>query len=290
MNSKKIVLAIMDGIGIRKEKLGNAVKSSNPKFLKFAMKKFPNTQLQASGEFVGLPSGQIGNSEVGHQNIGAGRVVLQELLTINQSIKNGNFFKNKVLISLIQNAKEKKKSLHIVGLISNGGVHGSIEHIIAILKLAKMLDFKKIYVHAITDGRDTLPNIAGEFLKQLNESVKELKVGKIVTVVGRYYAMDRDSNYNRTQIAYDAIVLGQGQKVDNLLDAVNNKILNGETDEFIKPIILKGYNGFKTGDFCLFTNFRADRARQLCYAIADKGFKEFKINKTFNLKLWRKTR
>ena len=283
MNNKKIVLAIMDGIGLRNEKFGNAVKLANPKFLNYAMKKFPNTQLHASGEYVGLPYGQIGNSEVGHQNIGAGRTVLQELLTINESINNGKFFKNKVLLDLIQSAKDKKKSLHIIGLISNGGVHGSIEHIVAILKFAKHNNFKNIFIHAITDGRDTLPNVSNEFLKQLYDNIRILKVGKIVTVVGRYFAMDRDSNFDRTKTAYDAIVLGQGQKVENLLDAVNEKISNGETDEFIKPIILEEYKGFKKGDFCLFTNFRADRARQLCYAIADKDFNEFIINNTFNL-------
>ena len=283
MNNKKILLVIMDGVGIREEKKGNAVKLAKPKFLNKAMKYYPNVKLHASGEYVGLPANQIGNSEVGHQNIGAGRVVLQELLTINQSIESNKFYSNKVLLELFNNAKDKRKAIHIIGVASNGGVHGSLSHIIALLKFAKKQNFKKIVIHAITDGRDTLPNIANEFLSHLQSEIDKIKVGKIVTVVGRYYAMDREKHYDRTKVAYDAIVLGQGQVEKNLVDAVNVKLQNGETDEFIRPIVIEGYSGFKKGDFCIFTNFRADRARQLSYALVDKDFQEFKIKDTYNL-------
>lgn len=283
MNDKKVVLIIMDGVGIREEKYGNAVKLAKPKFLNKAIKKFPNILLSASQEAVGLPQGQIGNSEVGHQNIGAGRVVYQELMTINNSIKNGSFFDNKTLNKLFDEAKSKRKAVHILGIASDGCVHGSMEHIFAVMKLAKEKNFKRLYIHAITDGRDTLPNVAEKYIIDLSEKIREFGVGELVSVSGRYYAMDRESHYDRTKLAYNAIVLADAEKSINLIGSVAEKVKNGETDEFIKPIILDGYGGFKKGDYCLFTNFRADRARQLCNALADPSFKEFDVESTYNL-------
>ena len=279
----KVILVIMDGIAIREEKQGNAVKLAKPKFLDKAMKKFPNTLLSASQEDVGLPSGQFGNSEVGHQNIGAGRRVLQELLMINNAISNGSFFDNKVLNETIDLAKSKRKALHIVGIISNGGVHGNLEHIYAVIEQAKKKNFKRLYIHAITDGRDTLPNVSNKFIVDLSDKIKEYGVGQLVTICGRYYAMDREKNYDRTQLAYDAIVNAKGDKTKNLIRSLNTKLKNGETDEFVKPIILEDYEGFNKGDYCLFTNFRADRARQLGYAIVDPNFDAFERQNTYNL-------
>ncbi len=283
MEHKKVLLAIMDGIGISNQKKGNAVRLAKPKFLNKALKKFPNVLLGASGEDVGLPQGQIGNSEVGHQNIGAGRVALQELLTINQAINNGSFYKNKVLLNMFSEVKSKRKALHIIGIVSDGGVHGSLAHIIALVKMAKDNGIKRLYLHAITDGRDTLPNIADKYIIELQNALKEIKLGEIVTVIGRYYAMDREQHYDRTKLAYEAIVLGQGQKTDNILESVQEKINSGETDEFIKPLVLNTYNGLKKGDYCIFTNFRADRARQLSFALVDSQFDKFKIENTYKL-------
>ena len=279
----KVVLVIMDGIAIRAEKQGNAVKIAKPKFLNKAMKKFPTVLLSASQEEVGLPSGQFGNSEVGHQNIGAGRRVLQELLTINNAIANGSFFDNKVLNETLDLAKSKRKALHIIGIVSNGGVHGNLEHIYALIEQARRKKFKRLYVHAITDGRDTLPNISNKFIIELSDKIKDYGVGQLVTISGRYYAMDRENNYDRTQLAYNAIVNAKGDKSKNLIKTLNTKLKNGETDEFIKPIVLEDYEGFNNGDFCLFANFRADRARQLSYALADPNFNAFERKNIFNL-------
>ncbi len=281
--NNKVILAIMDGIGISNQKYGNAVKMAKPKFLKKAMKIFPHTELICSGEKVGLPNGQMGNSEVGHLNIGAGRIVYQDLLTIDKSIQNGSFFRNSKLCKMFNEIAECKKTLHILGILSNGGVHGSIEHIKALLKMSKNKNFENVLIHIITDGRDTLPNIADKFIEQLQNYINEIKVGKIVSVVGRYYAMDRESNYDRTKIAYDSIVLAKGEKTTDIISTVKAKISSGETDEFIKPIVLNNYKGFKKGDVCIFTNFRADRARQLSYAISIKNFNKFNTKNNYKL-------
>ncbi len=279
----KVLLAIMDGIGISDKKVGNAVKLAKPKFLNKALKKFPSALLHASSEYVGLPAGQIGNSEVGHQNIGAGRVALQELLTINSAINDGSFYKNQVLLNTINEAKTKRKALHIVGIASNGGVHGSLQHIIAVLQMAKSCGIKRVFIHAITDGRDTLPSISDNFIKELLSAIESLKIGKLATIVGRYYAMDRESHFDRTNIAYQAIVKGTGQKTDDMLKTLKGKLSLGETDEFIKPLVNSEYGGFKRGDYVIFTNFRADRARQLSYALVDSKFDKFPTDATYNL-------
>lgn len=278
---KKVILAIMDGVGLRESKQGNAVKLANPRFLNGAIKRFPNVELNASGESVGLPNGQIGNSEVGHQNIGAGRVVLQELLKIDQSIKTGEFFKNEVLNQMFDELKGTKKRLHVIGIMSNGGVHGALNHLLAILKMAKSRRFHNVYLHLITDGRDTLPNVADKFYAQLQNYICENGYGKIASICGRYYAMDREQHYDRTKLAYDAIVNGVGIKIDNVAEYIDASFLQNTFDEFIKPASLNNYDGFKNGDVVFCCNFRADRARQLVYALVDKKFKEFPINANF---------
>jgi len=281
--NKKVILAILDGVGLRDEKQGNAVKLAKPKFLNKAIKSFPNLKINASEQAVGLPAGQIGNSEVGHQNIGAGRVVLQELLKIDNSIDTGEFFKNDVLNTMFDELKGTKKSLHIIGIVSNGGVHGALNHIFAVLKMAKSKRFKRVFIHAITDGRDTLPNIANTFLKELNDYILKIGVGQIVSISGRYYAMDRESHYDRTKLAYDAIVLGQGKKIDNIDDYVKKSFKESVFDEFIKPASVHDYNGFSDGDVVFFSNFRADRARQLTYALTDKKFDAFVVARQYKM-------
>lgn len=282
MKKEKIILAIMDGVGYSEKKVGNAVKLANPKFLKRAMKRYSCQFLDASEKEVGLPQGQFGNSEVGHQNIGAGRVVYQELMTINNAIKNGAFFENSMLLNLFKQAKVKRKAIHLIGVISNGCVHGSIEHIFAILQMANQLKFKKLFIHAIADGRDTLPDVSNKFLIDLIDKTKEYNVGQVVSLSGRYYAMDRDCNFDRTKLAYETIVLGKGDKSSNLVKTLNKKLKSGETDEFLVPFSAEDYYGFKKGDFCLFTNFRADRARQLCSAIADEKFDKFQTREVYS--------
>lgn len=283
VTSKKVILTIMDGVGLRDEKVGNAVKLANPKFLNKAIKTFPNLKIDASEQAVGLPVGQIGNSEVGHQNIGAGRVVLQELLKIDNSIETGEFFKNDALNKMFDELKGTKKNLHIIGIVSNGGVHGALNHIFAVLKMAKRRRFKRVFIHAIADGRDTLPNIANTFIKELSDYIAENGYGKIVSISGRYYAMDRESHYDRTKLAYDAIVLGEGKKIDNIDAYIEKSFKSGVFDEFIKPASLSGYNGFSDGDIVFFSNFRADRARQLTYALTDNKFDAFDVSQQYKM-------
>lgn len=281
--NKKVILAIMDGVGLRDEKAGNAVKLAKPKFLNKAFANFPNLKINASEQAVGLPEGQIGNSEVGHQNIGAGRVVLQELLKIDDSIEMGEFFKNDVINEMFDKLKGTKKNLHIIGIVSNGGVHGALNHILAVLKMAKSRRFKRVFIHAITDGRDTLPNVANTFVKQLEDYIAENGYGQIVSIVGRYFAMDRESHYDRTKLAYDAIVLGAGEKIENIDEYIGKSFNDGIFDEFIKPASLNNYSGFNDGDVVFFTNFRADRARQLTYALADKKFDAFDVKRQYEM-------
>lgn len=281
--NKKIILAILDGVGLRDEKVGNAVQLANPKFFNNAIKEFPNLRLNASEQSVGLPSGQFGNSEVGHQNIGAGRVVLQELLKIDNLIETGDFFKNDVLNKMFDELKRTKKNLHIIGIVSDGGVHGALNHIFAVLKMAKSKRFNRVFIHAITDGRDTLPKVANKFVNELSDYIAKNGYGKIASICGRYYAMDRESNYNRTKLAYDTIVLGEGIKVCDFSNYVNDSYKEFTYDEFILPGSLYNYNGFDEGDIVFCSNFRADRMRQLTYALTDKDFKEFQVQKQFTM-------
>jgi len=280
---KPLVLIIMDGWGIRREKKGNAILNAKTPNYDFLIKNYPHSTLFPYGEYVGLPPSFIGNSEVGHLNIGAGRVVYQELTRINKAIKDKSFFKNKVLLNALNNVKKKRSCLHLIGLLSDAGVHSHISHLFALLKMAKSNGIKDVFIHVITDGRDCLPGTAKKYIEMLENEILKLRIGKIVTVTGRYYTMDRNKSWARIKKAYDTIVNGNGFKADSALNAFNNALKRKETDEFIKPTVIDGYKGMDKNDSIIFFNFRSDRARETCYAFTDKKFRFFKTKLTFNL-------
>ena len=280
---KPLVLIIMDGWGIRKEKKGNAILNAKTPNYNFLMKNYPHSGLFASGEHVGLPSGFIGNSEVGHFNIGAGRIVYQDLTRINNAIKNNSFFKNKVLLNELKKVRKNKSNLHIMGLLSDAGVHSHTSHLFALLKMAKENGVNNVYVHAITDGRDCLPGTAKKYIESLEKEILELKVGKVATVIGRYYIMDRDKRWNRVKKAYDAIVNGNGFGSTSALNAFSNALRKGETDEFISPTVIGNYKGMNKKDSIIIFNFRSDRAREISYALTNKNFRHFRTSSKFSL-------
>ena len=275
-----ILLLIMDGFGYSEEKEGNAIHLAKTPNLDQLFKRYPHTLLGCSGLNVGLPQGQMGNSEVGHLNLGAGRIVYQEITRIDKAIQDGSFFKNEILLEALKQAKEKDSSLHLMGLVSDGCVHSSLNHLYALLRLAKENKLHKVWVHAFLDGRDTSPTAGKGYLKQLLEKFNEYGVGKLSTVAGRYYAMDRDKRWDRINQAYQAMVKGEGQRTKDVLSAIEKSYQNEITDEFIKPIVLN-YNQnpdggrVKENDSGIFFNFRADRARQLSRALTQKDFNEF---------------
>jgi 2,3-bisphosphoglycerate-independent phosphoglycerate mutase len=280
MKGKQHLIMILDGVGLNDESQGNAFKLANKPNIDKYIIKYPNTYLECSGLAVGLPEGQMGNSEVGHTNIGAGRVIYQELTRITKDIKEKTFFENKELKQAIINAKKNNGSLHLMGLVSDGGVHSHIEHLYALLEMAAQNDLKNVYIHAFLDGRDTPPTSAVEYLKQLEEKIRQIGVGKIATVIGRYYAMDRDKRYERLKLAYDMLVLGTGAKFKTVQKAVENSYETEEFDEFVKPIIITNDDGeptakIKSNDSVIFFNFRPDRARQLVHALMDINYTGF---------------
>ncbi len=280
---KPVVLLIMDGWGIRKEKKGNAiVQAKTPNYDSF-IKKYPHSTLFAHGEHVGLPKGYMGNSEVGHLNIGAGRIVYQKMSRMNIAINNGSFFKNEVLLETMKNVRKNNSCLHLMGLLSDAGVHSHTEHLFALLEMAKKNKVKDVWIHCITDGRDTLPGSAEKYIKKLERKIKEMGIGKIATLSGRYYVMDRDKRWKRVKKGYDAIVNAEGIKAESAIKAFNEAKKRKETDEFIKPTVIKGYEEMKREDYTIFFNFRSDRARQISYAMTDKKFNHFKTNSTYNL-------
>jgi len=277
----------MDGWGYKKEKYGNAIlHAKTPAFDKLD-KEYPPILLQASGLEVGLPDGQMGNSEVGHMNIGAGRIVYQELPRISNSIKDGSFFSNRVLLTAIEHAKkacseqsESNPSLHLMGLLSDGGVHSHIEHIFALVEMAKRNGVKNLFIHPFLDGRDTPPKSAGKYISELENKLKELNIGKIATIMGRYYGMDRDKRWDRTEKAYDAIVYGKGNRYRRAEEALQKSYQGHITDEFVIPAVIadaedKPVGTIKDGDSVIFYNFRSDRARQLVRALYEDVFNEF---------------
>lgn len=288
MSKKPVMLMILDGFGIAEKSEGNAVALAKKPNFDRLVKEYPNTQLQASGMAVGLPEGQMGNSEVGHLNIGAGRIVYQELTRITKSIEDGDFFENEALMKAMKNAKENNASLHLMGLLSDGGVHSHIDHLKGLLEFAKKEGLQKVYVHAFMDGRDVPPSSGKEFIIKAEEMMKEVGVGQIATVSGRYYAMDRDNRWERVQLAYNAIVLGEGEKASSPVEAIENSYHDEKTDEFVLPCVIEedGHPTatIKNGDSVVFFNFRPDRARELTRAINDKefaGFKRETLNLTF---------
>ncbi|AKB84196.1 2,3-bisphosphoglycerate-independent phosphoglycerate mutase [Methanococcoides methylutens] len=277
---RPLLLMILDGWGYSPEDKGNAIALANTANLDRLVEEYPDTLLTASGEAVGLPEGQMGNSEVGHLNIGAGRVVYQDLTRINRDIANGDLFKNPVLLEAINNAKEKHSDLHLMGLFSYGGVHSHMNHMRALIEFAKNEGLDRIYIHTFLDGRDVPPRAALEDMKEHVKFCESTGCAKTATVSGRYYAMDRDKRWDRTQLAYDALTQGVGFKADDPVSAVSDGYERGEDDEFIKPTVIVDENGepvatVKDNDSVIFFNFRPDRARQLTYAFVNDDFDGF---------------
>ncbi len=271
---KPLVLMILDGYGIA-PKEGNAIFAANTPNLDKIMENCDKTQIGASGMDVGLPDGQMGNSEVGHTNIGAGRIVYQELTRITKSIKDGDFFQNASLVNAIDSAKEKGTALHIMGLLSDGGVHSHNTHLYGILELAKKKGLEKVYVHAFLDGRDVPPSSGKDFVSELAAKCEEIGVGKIATVMGRYYSMDRDNRWERVEKGYSAMALGEGEFSDCPVDAVAKSYETGVTDEFVLPTVCTKDAKISNGDSLVFYNFRPDRAREITRAFVDPEFKGF---------------
>lgn len=270
-NSRKnVLLIIMDGYGIAGKNKYNAVTEAGTPNLNEIFRKYPTTYLKASGLSVGLPDAQMGNSEVGHTNIGAGRVVYQDLTFINKEIDNGNFYSNEVLNSVMDDVKEMGSTLHIMGLVSDGGVHSHINHLYAILKLAKHKKMRKIAIHAFADGRDTSPTSVTEYLNGIEKSLKDFEFAKIATLCGRYYAMDRDSNLDRTEIAAQAILSGNGKVCADFAEAVQKSYAEGITDEFLPAYVSSDYEGIDPSDSIICFNYRPDRARQITRELSGK--------------------
>ena len=275
---KPTVLLILDGYGERKEKEGNAIALAKTPVMDRLKKEFPYVEGQASGLFVGLPDGQMGNSEVGHMNMGAGRIVYQELTRITKSIQDGDFFENKALKDAVEHCKKEDSALHFMGLVSDGGVHSHIEHIYGLLELAKRAGLKKVYLHAFLDGRDTPPDSGKSFLLAVEKKMQELCVGEIATISGRYYAMDRDKNYDRVEKAYRAMVDGTGEKASSVEEAIDASYAKKVYDEFVLPTVIEKDGAVHTvsdGDAMIFFNFRPDRAREICHAFCDDDFSFF---------------
>lgn len=275
---KPTVLLILDGYGERKEKEGNAIALAKTPVMDRLKKEFPYVEGQASGLFVGLPDGQMGNSEVGHMNMGAGRIVYQELTRITKSIQDGDFFENKALKAAVEHCKKEDSALHFMGLVSSGGVHSHIEHIYGLLELAKRAGLKKVYLHAFLDGRDTPPDSGKSFLLAVEKKMQELHVGEFATISGRYYAMDRDKNYDRVEKAYRAMVDGTGEKASSVEEAIDASYAKKVYDEFVLPTVIEKDGAVHTvsdGDAMIFFNFRPDRAREICHAFCDDDFSFF---------------
>ncbi len=277
-----IILTILDGYGERQDEYGNAVVQANNKVFNELWNKYPHTLLDASGTEVGLPKGQMGNSEVGHTNIGAGRVVYQPLQLINNAINDNTIYSNENILNCMNHVKKNGSKLHILGLLSDGGVHSHINHLFALIDMCKKENITNVYYHLFLDGRDTLPNIKEKFLNDLNKKIEETSIGKIATVSGRYYAMDRDNRWDRVELAYNAIVNGQGEEYNSYQELLQKTEL---TDEFVKPSIIDKKGIIEDNDGLITFNFRPDRLKELFTAITEDNFKEFKVKKISNIKL-----
>lgn len=279
MSKKTTVLMILDGYGLNDKTEGNAVYEANTPVMDQLMKEYPFVKGNASGMAVGLPDGQMGNSEVGHLNMGAGRIVYQELTRITKEIQDGTFFENPALLQAVENCKKNDSALHLFGLLSDGGVHSHNTHLYGLLELAKRHGLTKVFVHCFLDGRDTPPASGKEYAEALEEQMQKIGVGAIATVTGRYYAMDRDNNYDRVQMAYNALTKGEGETAQSGPEGIQASYDKGENDEFVKPTVVK-HNGACVGmiqdkDSVIFFNFRPDRAREITRAFCDDDFKGF---------------
>lgn len=272
---KKVLLCILDGVGVSKEPYGNALLNADTPCFDKLMKKYPSSLLTASGELVGLPEGQMGNSEVGHLNIGAGRIVYQPQSLINAKIKDGTFEQNKAFLNVIDHVRKNNSSLHIMGLLSDGGIHSRLHHAFALLELAKKENVQRVYFHIFTDGRDTSPYDGEKYIRALEEKIQELGLGKIATVSGRYYAMDRDNNYGRTHLAYNAMVLGEGEEYNSALEAWEENQRKKITDEFIIPAVILKEGIIQDHDGIIFANYRPDRIRELGSSLTNPKFTGF---------------
>ncbi len=279
--ANRVLLCIMDGWGIStgSEKY-DATKLSHPVNVPELIKNEKSTKIHADGEYVGLPAGQMGNSEVGHLNLGAGRIVYQDLSKINNAIKDGSFFKNEKFLEAINHAKKNNSALHIYGLVSTGGVHSSLEHLLALIQLAAKEGLTKVYVHAFLDGRDTPPASACEYLQIVEDELKKHNLPKIASVVGRYYIMDRDNRWDRVEKGYNCLLLGEGEKADSAIEGVKKSYENGVTDEFVLPIVVGGQESrIHDNDAIIFFNYRPDRAREITKAINFADFDGFERKK-----------
>ena len=286
---KPVVLCIMDGFGFNPSDYGNAITAAKTPRLDEIFKNNPMTYIGASGMDVGLPDGQMGNSEVGHTNIGAGRVVYQELTRITKSIMDGDFFTNDVFMGAIENCKKNNSALHLIGLLSDGGVHSHNTHLYALIELAKKNGLEKVYVHALLDGRDVPPSSGVDFVKELEDKLDEIGVGKIATVMGRFYAMDRDNMWDRVGMAYNAMVNREGIVTDSALEAVKKSYETIDedgkylTDEFVMPTVVNGADAISKNDSVIFFNFRPDRAREITRTFVDPDFTGFERKSFFPL-------
>ena len=277
---KPLILMILDGFGIAPEK-GNAIKAAKKPNIDKLFAENPVTQIGASGMDVGLPDGQMGNSEVGHTNMGAGRIVYQELTRITKTINEDKLKENEAIVNAMDKALENGTALHLMGLLSSGGVHSHITHLYGILELAKEKGLENVYIHTFLDGRDVPPSSAAEFMDELLAKTKEIGVGKVATVSGRYYAMDRDNNWDRVEKTYAAMVYGEGEKADCPVCAVKNSYDKGITDEFVVPVVVEGGAQVKPNDSIIFFNFRPDRAREITRTFVDPDFKGFERKNGF---------
>ncbi|MCR5677934.1 MAG: 2,3-bisphosphoglycerate-independent phosphoglycerate mutase [Agathobacter sp.] len=280
MNKKPVVLMVLDGYGLNDKTEGNAIAMANTPVMDRLMKECPFVKGNASGLAVGLPDGQMGNSEVGHMNIGAGRIIYQDLTRITKSIEDGDFFENSALLAAMENCKKNDSDLHLWGLLSDGGVHSHITHLYGLLEMAKKQGLTKVFVHAFLDGRDTPPASGKDFIEELQNKMNEIGVGKVASISGRYYAMDRDNNWDRVQKAYDSLVKGEGVKATDAVAAVADSYAQDVTDEFVLPTVITDEAGnplslVKANDSVIFFNFRPDRAREITRAFCDDKFEGF---------------
>lgn len=269
------MILIMDGYGMNDNSYGNAIAQAKKPNLNAIFKRYPNTRIHACGEYVGLPEGQMGNSEVGHMNIGAGRIVYQDLSKITRAIGDGSFSKNPAIIKAIENVKKNNSTLHILGLLSDGGVHSHIDHLFAILDIAKSNALQRIMIHPFTDGRDVAPRCAMKYIEALEKKLTDMGIGQIATIGGRYYGMDRDKRWERLQLAYDAMAMGKGEKAETAASAVKSSYARGNDDEFIIPTVINDALPVSNNDSLIMFNFRADRAREISRAFTDPEFDGF---------------
>ena len=272
---KKVVMLILDGIGMREALHGNAFANARTPNFDYLWNKYPHCQLYAAEEPVGLPKGQMGNSEVGHMNIGAGRIMYQELPTIDNAIEDGSFFSNTEFLEAIENCKKNNSNLHLLGIVSDGAVHGHINHLLALLELCKRENFDRVYIHALLDGRDTTPMEAPKHIKKIEDKIEELGIGKIITIQGRFYLMNRDRNWELTEMAYHAVVHGRSEiNAVDVAEAFEIEYAEGLTDEFMKPTVIESIP-INDGDSLISYNFRSDRMIQFSRALLDPKFKQF---------------